>query len=252
MRQTATALLAAARANLSGSTAAQASWRAHRVTGKATWTAVSAAPAVAFVLVDAVHGLTAASIALAVTAPTVFVVQLLLRRPPGAAALTLLVATVCGVVAALAGEARAFFLLPTLFPAGLVLVLLVSLLSGRPLTGVLLNGLARGPRDWYRHHSLRRVYVVTTWVAVVLSVTNFSLRAASYLADQMAALTVLSVVAAPVALALAAGTVAAARRAAALARPRTGCPVQGHLPETGLGEQQAQGRVGTSGRPRAG
>lgn len=224
MRQAARALLATVRASVPGAAAAHAGRPAQGAAAKVTWTAVSAAPAVAFVVVDAARGLTAASVVLAVTVPTVFLVQLLLRRPPGAAALTLLVATVCGVVAALVGEARAFFLLPTLFPAGLVLVLVVSLLAGRPLTGVLLNGLARGPRDWHRHHALLRVYVVTTWMAVVLSVTNFSLRAVSYLADEMAALTALSVVAAPVALALAAGTVAAARPAAALAAAMTGGP----------------------------
>lgn len=243
MRQAASALLATVRAGVPGPTAARAGRRTYRAAGRAAWVAVSAAPAVAFVVVDAVHGLAAASIALAVAAPTVFVVQLLLRRPPGAAALTLLVATVCGVVAALVGEARAFFLLPTLFPAGLVLVLLVSLLMGRPLTGVLLNGLARGPRDWYHHDSLRRVYVVSTWLAVVLSVANSSLRAASYVADQMAALTALSVVAAPVALALAAGTVAAARPAAALARARTGRPAV----ETGARPRGPRARPSCSG-----
>ena len=174
---------------------------------------VAAAPAVAFVVANSLGGLTWAFIALAVAAPAAFGVRLARRESLRAALVGLLIAAGCALVAALTGEARGFFLVPTLLPAGWTLVFLGSVLLGRPLTGIALNRLARGPRDWRRHAPLLRVYTVTSLVAAGICLFNFVLGGVLYLTDQLAAMVVQDVAFVPVPFALAAFTVAAARRA---------------------------------------
>jgi hypothetical protein len=132
-----------------------------------------------------------------------------------AAVVGLVIAGVCAAVAALSGDARSFFLVPTVIPAVATVVSLGSLLVRRPLTAPVLNRMAGGPRDWRRHPALRRVYTVTTWFAVAFFGVNFTLRLVAYLANQLAILTVLEVAAAPAGLALAAFSIVAARRAVA-------------------------------------
>jgi hypothetical protein len=125
---------------------------------------VATAPTVAFVAADAAAGLGVAFAALAVTAVAACGVRLARREPPGAAIAGLVVAAVCATVAAFAGEARAFFLPTMALPVVFVLAYVVSLMSGRPLTGFMVNRLAGGPRDWPRHPGLRLVYTVTSLV----------------------------------------------------------------------------------------
>ncbi|WP_328305768.1 DUF3159 domain-containing protein [Actinomycetospora sp. NBC_00405] len=180
---------------------------------------VAAAPAVAFVVADALGGLTWAFVALAVAAPVVFGVRLARRESLRGALIGLAVAGVCAAVAAFSGEARAFFLLPTLIPAVLGVVFLASVLVRRPVTGMLLNRLAGGPADWQDHARLLRVYTLTTLAGVVLHVLNLALRGVAYLADQPAVLAALGVAAAPLFAALAAVTLVAARRAITAGTP---------------------------------
>ncbi|MFE7980344.1 DUF3159 domain-containing protein [Streptomyces shenzhenensis] len=167
----------------------------------------------AFVVANALGGLTWAFIALAVTAPVTFGVRLARQEPLRAALFGLAVAAVCVLVAAVAGEARAFFLLPMLLPAAFMLLFLGSLLARRPLTGVMFNRLARGPHDWRHHGPLRRVYTVTTLVAVAINLVNFVLRVVLCSTEQLVVPAILELAAAPVLLALAAFTLVAARRA---------------------------------------
>lgn len=174
---------------------------------------LAAVPTVAFVVADAVGGLTWAFVALAVAAPVTFGVRLARRESLRAAVVGLAVAAVCAAVAGFSGEARAFFLLPTLIPAALGVLFLGSVLVRRPVTGTLFNRLVGGPDDWRDHSRLMRIYTVTTLVGVVLHALNLTLRALAYLADQPAVLAALSVGAAPVFAALAAVTLVAARRA---------------------------------------
>jgi hypothetical protein len=174
--------------------------------------AVAAAPTVAFAAANSFGGLTWAFIALVVSAPMAFGVRLARRESLRAALVGLVIAAVCALVAALTGEARGFFLVPTLLPAAWTLFCLGSVLIGRPLTGVALNRLAGGPLDWRHHAPLRRVYVVTSLVGAGIGLVNFVLRAALYLADQLAILAVVEVAVVPVPFALAAFTVLAARR----------------------------------------
>jgi Protein of unknown function (DUF3159) len=194
------------------------------------WTgiAVAAAPTVVFVIANTFGGLMWAFIALAVSAPVAFGVRLARRESLRAALIGLVIAAVCALVAALTGEARGFFLLPTLLPAGWTLLFLGSVLVGRPLTGVALNRLAGGPRDWRRHAALRRVYNVTSLVAAGICLVNLVLGALFHLTEQLAGMAALEVVTMPVPFVLAASTVAAARRAVRRSATVTPAGATGH------------------------
>ncbi|SDU93745.1 Protein of unknown function [Microlunatus sagamiharensis] len=153
----------------------------------------AAAPTVAFVATDAAAGLGPAFVALGATAVLACAVRLLRRESPGAALAGLVVAGLCAAVAALAGEARAFFLPTLVVPPLFVLAHLVSLVAGRPLMGLLVNPLAGGPRDWRRQRALRRTYLVSTLVALLLAAANLVVRVAFYRADEPAALAAVQV-----------------------------------------------------------
>jgi hypothetical protein len=181
--------------------------------GGVTGIAVASTPTLAFVVANAVGGLTAALITLGVVAVTAFGVRLARRESLAGAVVGLAIAAVCAVVAAITGEARAFFLVPTLLPIGILLVCLGSVLIRRPLTGVLLNRLVGGPNDWRSHSGLMRVYTVTTLVAVVINILNFAVQAVFYLADQPAVLAAAHVATGPIFASLVAATLVAGRRA---------------------------------------
>ncbi|MBB2924289.1 DUF3159 domain-containing protein [Cellulomonas cellasea] len=176
--------------------------------------AAAVAPTIAFVAADAAAGLGTAFVALGVTAVLACAVRLARRESPGSAVAGLVVAAVCAGVAALAGEARAFFLPTTVLPAVFVLAYVVSFVVGRPLTGLMANRLSGGPRDWRGHRGLRRVYVVTSLVGLAMAAANLVVRVVLYLADQPAALAVTQVVATSLFAAHFAVTVVLARRAA--------------------------------------
>ncbi len=157
--------------------------------------AVATAPTVAFVAADAAAGLGTALAALGVTAVAASAVRLARREPPGAAVAGLAVAAVCATVAAVAGEARAFFLPTMVLPVVFVLAYVVSLGVGRPLTGLMVNRLAGGPRDWSRQPRLRRVHTVASLVGLAMAAANLVVRVVFYVADEPAALAVVQVAA---------------------------------------------------------
>ncbi|WP_432571139.1 DUF3159 domain-containing protein [Kineococcus sp. SYSU DK005] len=173
-------------------------WRtaAHRALerlGGPVGLAVAAAPTIAFVAADAAAGLGAAFAALGATAVLGCAVRLARRESPGAAIAGLLVAVVCAAVAALTGEARAFFLPTTLLPAAFIAAYVVSLIARRPLMGIVVNPLAGGPRAWREHRDLRRVYTLSTLVISAMAGANLLVRVAFYLEGQLAALAALQV-----------------------------------------------------------
>lgn len=178
----------------------------------------AAAPTVAFVATDAAAGLGAAFVAVGVTALLACGVRLARRESPGAAVAGLLVAGVCAAVAALVGEARGFFLPTTVVPALFVLAYLVSLVVRRPLMGMIVNPLSGGPRHWQRHPGLRRTYVVSTLVALLLAAANLVVRVVFYLADEPAVLAAVQVGSSTVFALHFAITLVVARRVAGRAR----------------------------------
>ncbi|WP_309056972.1 DUF3159 domain-containing protein [Streptomyces sp.] len=182
--------------------------------------AVAAAPTIAFVAAEAVAGLGTALVALAVTAVLACAVRLARREPPGAAVAGVLVAAVCAGVAAVAGEARAFFLPTTLLPAVFVAAHVVSLIARRPLLGIVVNPLVGGPSAWREHRELRRVYTVSTLVILVMAGANLLVRVLFYLESQLAVLAAIQVGVPALFAVHFAVTVVLARRAAG--RPTTG------------------------------
>lgn len=156
--------------------------------------ACAAAPTIAFVVVEAVAGLTPALIALLVTAVVACAVRLVRRESPGAAVAGLVVAAVCAAIAAVTGQARDFFLPAMVVPVLFVLAHSGSLLAGRPLMGLVVNPLTGGPRTWHTHRRLRRLYTASTLVGLALAGLTLTARVVFYLADQPAALAVVQVV----------------------------------------------------------
>lgn len=184
--------------------------------------ATAAAPTIAFVATDAAAGLGPAFVALGVTAVIASAVRLAQRQPPGSAVAGLLVAAVCATVAAVAGEARAFFLPTMIVPPVFVLAYVVSFVVGRPLAGLMVNRLSGGPRDWRQHPPLRRVYVVSSLVGLAMAAANLVLRVVFYLADEPAVLAAIQVGATALFAVHFAVTLVVARRVAV--RPRTTTP----------------------------
>ncbi len=173
---------------------------------------VTSAPTVVFVVASALGGLATAVVAAAVSAVAAFAYELARREALGRALAGLALVVVCASVAALTGEARGFFLLPTVLPAVVVLVCLGTVIARRPLTGLLLNRVAGGPPTWRRHRGLMRVYTLSTLIAVAVNLVNFGLQAVFYLADQTAVLAVAHAATGPVFATLVAGTLVAVRR----------------------------------------
>ncbi|MDT0164934.1 DUF3159 domain-containing protein [Actinotalea sp. AC32] len=155
--------------------------------------AVAAAPVVAFVATDAAAGLGPAVFALGLTALAGAAVRVARREPTGAAVGGVVVAAVCAAVAALAGEARAFFLPTMALPAVFVVAYLVAFAAGRPLAGLMVNRVAGGPRDWVNHPALRRVYLVSSLIGLAMASANLIGRVAFYLADEPGALAAIQV-----------------------------------------------------------
>jgi hypothetical protein len=181
---------------------------------------VTSAPTVVFVVVSAFSELTVAIVAAAVAAVGAFTYKLARREPLGGAIGGLVLAMLCALVAALTGEARGFFLLPTALPAVVVLICVGTVLARRPLTGLMLNRVAGGPSTWRRHRALMRIYNVTTLIAVVINLVNFALQAFFYAADQPVILAFAHAATGPIFATLVAATLVAVRRR--LARERSG------------------------------
>lgn len=183
--------------------------------------AAAAGPTVAFVAADAAAGLGTGLVALGVTALAACGVRLARRESPRAAVAGLLVAAVCAGVAALAGEARAFFLPTMVVPAVFVVVYVVSLVARRPLMGVMVNRLSGGPRDWRAHPGLRRTYTISSLIGLTMAAANLVARVVFYLADEPAVLAGVQVVASSAFAVHFAVTLVVARRVAARTAPVT-------------------------------
>jgi hypothetical protein len=173
---------------------ATADWAWERVGGPVGFVS-AVTPTIAFVVTDLTAGLTPAFIALGVSAVAACLVRLVRRESPGSALAGLLVAAVCATVAALAGEARAFFLPTMVLPVLFVVAYIISLTSQRPLMGLIVNPLSGAPRSWRTHQPLLRLYTVSTLIGMVMAAANLTARIFFYLADQPGTLAVVQVLA---------------------------------------------------------
>ena len=169
-------------------------WAWERVGGPVGFIS-AVAPTIAFVVTDLAAGLTPAFIALGVSAVAACLVRLVRRESLRSAIAGLLVAAVCALVAALAGEARAFFLPTMVLPVLFVVAYIISLAARRPLMGLMINPLSSAPRNWRTHQPLLRLYTISTLIGMIMAAANLAARIVFYLADQPGTLAVVQVVA---------------------------------------------------------
>ncbi|RKS79915.1 uncharacterized protein DUF3159 [Motilibacter peucedani] len=171
------------------------------------------APSVVLVVVAAATELGWALLAAGVTSLIVLALRLRRREPLRAALVGVLVVAACAVVAAVTGEARGFFLLPTLVPFVVIAVCLGSLVARRPLTGLILNRITGGPADWPRHRRLLRVHDRATTAAIAINAVNGALQVIFYSRSDTAVLAVAHAATGPLFATLVAVTVVSARKA---------------------------------------
>jgi hypothetical protein len=178
----------------------------------AVGTAVSAAPTIVFVIVAAAVSLTAGIEAAAITAMVALTFRIVRRESVTGALAGAGIVAGCAAVAALTGQARGFFLLPTLVPFLVIVVCVATVALGRPLTGLILNRVVGGPANWREHDDLRRVYTVSTMGFVAVNSVIAAAQVPLYLYGETSVLAVSHLVTQPVYLAIVAVTVVFARR----------------------------------------
>lgn len=179
-----------------------------------------------------------------ITAAALAVVALLWRicrrQSPRRGLVGLAVVAACAGTAAYTGQARGFFLLPTLVPFAVIAVCLISVLVGRPLTGLVLNRVIGGPATWWELPGLRRIHVISTLVCAAVNVVNGTLQAVFYVADQPIVLGVAHIATGPVFAVIVAVTIGYARRA-----------VRGAVDPVGQGRSGSSSGSGCAGGRRA-
>jgi len=179
---------------------------------------VAAAPSLVFVAVNVLTSLYPAIIAAAGTAAAGLGYRMVRRQSPRSALVGILIVAVGAVLAAVTGEARGFFLVPTLIPFAVILICLATIVARRPLTGLILNRVTGGPPDWYRNPALRRVHLIATSAALGINVINATVQAIFYGRGDTVVLAVAHAATGPVFATLVAVTVVAVRRTLAARR----------------------------------
>jgi Protein of unknown function (DUF3159) len=177
---------------------------------------LAAAPTILFLVGNRARGLTGGLLAAAVTALVVFVVRLASRQSLKSAVVGVLVLAVCAAVAAVTGQARGFFLVPAIVPFAVIVVCLITILMRRPLTGIILNRVSGGPKQWWVHRGLLRVHTIATSVAVAVNVVNATLQVVFYRADDTVVLAAAHIATGPIFATIVAVTIVYVRRALAL------------------------------------
>lgn len=183
--------------------------------GRISGIIVTAAPAVTFVIADALSSLYPALGVAIATAFAGAAWRLRLRQSVRHVLAGLLVVAACAMVAAITGQERGFFLIPTLVPFIIITICLISVLARRPVTGLILNRILRGPASWPRVDRLRSVYTISTLSYAGVNVVLGTIQIFLYVANESAALAAVHVAAAPLFVIIIAATVVFARRAMA-------------------------------------
>jgi hypothetical protein len=133
-------------------------------------------PPILFVGLNALAGFSAALWG-ALGVALLFAVARLVRRQPVCYALGGLGGVGLAVsVAWLVGRAEGFFLPTILTGAGTMLLMVVSLVAGRPLVAWTSYLARRWPRDWYWHPRVRPAYSEVTWLWLVVFALRLGLQ----------------------------------------------------------------------------
>jgi intracellular septation protein A len=181
--------------------------------GRISGLIVTAAPTVVFVVANALTSLNPAVIAAALTALATFGWRSARRQRLTQAVVGLFIVGLCAGVAAVTGQARGFFLVPALIPFVVIAACVVSILAGKPLTGLILNRISGGPPDWYRHRRLRRVHTIATGICATVNIVNATLQVVFYLKDNTWVLAAAHIATGPIFATIVAVTIVFARRA---------------------------------------
>ncbi len=198
-------------------------WAAIRKTwsSRSRWEglAVAAVPPVAFaVLSTAGVGLTPAVVTAVVLSLAGAVYRLVRHDGLKSAAIGLAITVACAVVASVTGQARGFFLLPALVPFVIIAICLATIVARRPLTGLILNRISGGPRQWWRTPRILRVHLAATSVAVAINVVNAFIQVVFYRSGDTVVLAAAHIATGPIFATLVAVTLVAARRAGVASR----------------------------------
>jgi uncharacterized protein DUF3159 len=187
---------------------------------KALWINVGVVtlPSAVFLVANAAGGLYPAIGAAAVAALVGVAFRLARRERIQGALIGLILVAACAIAAAATGEARGFFLVPTLVPFVVLGICLITVIIRRPLTGLLLNRLSGGPALWYLDPRLTRIHYLATAAATGINIVNASLQVLFYSRNDTAVLALAHAATGPVFAALVAVTVVAQRRALATRR----------------------------------
>src|SRR5689334_13389035 len=94
---------------------------------------VAAVPSLVFIAVNAATSLYPAIFAAATTAIAGLGYRLVRRQPARSAVIGILVVAVCAIAAGITGQARGFFLVPTLIPFAVIVICLATIVARRPL-----------------------------------------------------------------------------------------------------------------------
>jgi hypothetical protein len=140
----------------------------------------TAGPTAAFLAANGPTTLGAALGAAAITALAAFAYRILTKQPMRPAIIGLAIVAVCAAAAAVTGDARGFFLAPTMATIAILAVCLGTVAARRPLAGLLLNRVSQGPAHWYRHRPLLRVYTICTLVCAVVNVCSAVVQIIGY------------------------------------------------------------------------
>jgi hypothetical protein len=115
-----------------------------------------------------------------------FIIKIVRREPIVPAVAGLAIASLCSGVALVTGQARAFFLLPAIvLPVAIALACIVSICARRPLAGLLLNGMAGGPQQWWLNPRLRKFYANVTWVCFLVNGASGVLQRLFYMGNRL-------------------------------------------------------------------
>ena len=152
-------------------------------------------PPIIFVLLNALTGFSAAlwgalGVALLFTA-----VRLIRRQPVRYAVGGLGGVAIAVLIAQVVGRAEGFFLPNLLSGAGTIILMLISLIAGRPWVSWTSYLARRWPQDWYWHPRVRPAYSEVTWLWLVVFALRLGLQWAVLQSEEVGLLALTNLVA---------------------------------------------------------
>ncbi len=133
-------------------------------------------PPIVFLVLNAAAGFTAALWGALGLALLLAAVRLVRRQPIRYAVGGLGGVALAVLIAQIVGRAEGFFLPNLLSGAGTIILMLISLIAGRPLVAWTSYLARRWPQDWYWHPRVRPAYSEVTWLWLVVFALRLGLQ----------------------------------------------------------------------------